>query len=216
MNKVQACLDFFEVLVKAYREGPLLSKVILQRAKKEQVFCIADVIVNTLVGNIPLPSSVQTELRRSKRILRKLSRVAQRSHNQQNDQQHQHKTKQKIPSRPSLFRKVCLEHYKTVVLFLRICLPHLRRVLNPAGVARESLSLSPTQPQTQTQPKSAALTQSRTPTQTLMPKQTAVQSSTSKDNSVRSGYSNDSDNEIQQEGVRGTTGKIRKSAVNGK
>ena len=136
MNRVQSCIDFFEILVKAYREGPLLSRVLLQRARKEQVLCIADVIVNTLEGNIPLPVSVQSELRRSKRILRKLSRVAQENNNNQNhhnQQDDQHKTIQtstSAPSRKSQFRKVCIDHYKTVVTFLRICLPHLQRVLS--------------------------------------------------------------------------------------
>ena len=120
---VIGCMNFLDLLISTYRMTPRLSRTLLDDATRDQILCITEVVLNTLEGNVQLPRAVLHELSRRKRVLRKVSRLAQGSGR----------------SSPSIIRvnastrrqlkQVYVTHYKTLVEFLERCLPHVKKLL---------------------------------------------------------------------------------------
>lgn len=76
LSKVKRCMCFFDLLIHTYKVAPRLSRTLLAKASKEQLLCITEVVVNTLAENVPIPDSTLVKLDKSKRVLRKIARVA--------------------------------------------------------------------------------------------------------------------------------------------
>ena len=74
-KRVKTCIGFLELLINTYRMTSHLSRTLLAEATREHVLCVAEVVLNTLEGNLELPHSMLSELSRSKRVLRKVSRI---------------------------------------------------------------------------------------------------------------------------------------------
>ena len=70
---VAECLRFLELLVNTYRVTRRAARTLLLEATRDQLMCIAEVVVNTLEGNLTISTRPQQELARFKKVLRKLS-----------------------------------------------------------------------------------------------------------------------------------------------
>ena len=102
-SRVRKNYPFIRLIVKTAKVSLLLAKRLLADAGGERMMSLAELIVNVLKGNLKISSKTQDVLSRSKVILRKLAKVRRPSHAIQ------------------LFNK----HYKTVVTFLKHCLPYV-------------------------------------------------------------------------------------------
>jgi len=72
---VAECLRFLELLVSTYRVTRRASRTLLLEASRDQLMCIAEVVVNTLEGNLTISTRPQQELARFKKVLRKVARI---------------------------------------------------------------------------------------------------------------------------------------------
>ena len=119
-----SCMKFLELLTTTYRMTARLSRTLLADATREQVLCISEVVLNTLEGNVEVPSSVLRQLSRGKRVLRKVTRIVRGT-----DDRLTSSIKISVASRRQL-KQVYVTHYKTLVEFLEHCLPHLKKLLS--------------------------------------------------------------------------------------
>ena len=118
------CMSFLELLIGTYRMTPRLSRTLLTDATREQVLCIAEVVLNTLEGNVELPDSVLHELSRGKRVLRKVSRVVTG-----NATSFRSTFRISADTRRQL-KQIYVTHYKTLVEFIERFVPHLKKLLS--------------------------------------------------------------------------------------
>jgi len=72
---VAECLRFLELLVDTYRVTRRAARTLLLEATRDQLMCIAEVIVNTLEGNLTISTRPLQELARFKKLLRKVARI---------------------------------------------------------------------------------------------------------------------------------------------
>ena len=114
-----------------------LSRTLLAEATREHVLCVAEVVLNTLESNLELPHSTLSELSRSKRVLRKVSRIVRgigsgsdSGNGATHDPRSHHGTTIRVDaSGRRQLKQVYVRHYKTIVEFLERCLPHLKKLL---------------------------------------------------------------------------------------
>ena len=100
--------SFVRLIVKTAKISMLMARRLLSTASSERTLCVTELIVNVLRGNLKISDKTKKALSKSKMILRKLSENV-------------------CPSKASeLFHR----HYKTVVFFLKQCLPYLERLLS--------------------------------------------------------------------------------------
>ena len=116
------CMDFLELLIRTYRVTSRLSRILLDGATREQVLCITEVIVNTMEGNLNLPSDTLRELGRGKRVLRKVSRLVLGKASKFRP------TTRISATVRSQLKRVYLTHYKTLVEFLELCVPRVKKL----------------------------------------------------------------------------------------
>ena len=111
--RVRKSYPFIRLIVKTAKVSLLLARRLLGEANAERLLSVAELIVNVLRGNLKISERVRAALSRSKKTLRKLSRIRKPDH------------------AAKLFNK----HYKTVVFFLKQCLPHLQSLFGgkPSG-----------------------------------------------------------------------------------
>lgn len=76
LSRVRKCLDFFELLVHTYTVSPRVCKSLLAKASRSQLLCIAEVVLNTVDQNLEVSATTRRALMKSKRVLRKLARIA--------------------------------------------------------------------------------------------------------------------------------------------
>ena len=145
LSRVKKCLCFFELLIQTYKVSPALSKTLIGKATKTQLVCIAEIVLNTLNDNLEISDSTRRTLVKSKRVLRKVARVArlmledseERQQQQQHKQSHsdtrgstqpQHSKSSIRAERVQALKTVCLTHYKTLINFLDNCMPYIKRL----------------------------------------------------------------------------------------
>lgn len=73
--KVDACYTFLELLAHTYRMAPRTARALLLDMKRDQILCIAELILNTLAGNLKISDQPQKELARFKTMMRKVERI---------------------------------------------------------------------------------------------------------------------------------------------
>lgn len=105
-------MPFIRLLASTYEKSDKVGKNILHSATRHQIFCLAELFVNILAGNIPLPIEVKQSLAKSKVILRKIRHLSI-----YNDDQEE------------ILKEFYKKHYKTVIKCLSKSLPYIEEII---------------------------------------------------------------------------------------